>query len=418
MSSSFHCRARDRVGHQDQGRRLGLGHRGRADQGLAGAARQHDDARAAVPERVGRLALVGAQLPLGLVEVDRVRLAVDVPGEVLRRPAELEQRLLEVAALGGVHRDGVVVDAVAEHARDPLGAQHLLQHRPVVRDQHQAVHGVLLQAQPPVPRHRLRDVDEQRVRDGVPAELQQGVDDLLGVVAGRAGVPEAERREPVGVDVLRAALELRERGDRLAALDGLLVVDLEQQGLVALHDQGAVVHPPSLVSRTRDAFLRGRPRACCGRPHAIDLGGLRWARGTTRRRDPAARGSRGALSPGRRLVGPSRGGRGRRTRRPASSGEPCWDSRRRTCSTSVYRSARRTTRRASLPAMARAADECRDLPHRATADYDAARDRCEAVANTLNVQRSPTSDTPLCPSNYICESPQGVKPVAIRTGVR
>ena len=48
-----------------------------------------------------------------------MRLAVDVPGEVLGRPAQLEQRLLEVAALGGVHGDGVVVDPVAEHARRP-----------------------------------------------------------------------------------------------------------------------------------------------------------------------------------------------------------------------------------------------------------------------------------------------------------
>ena len=41
----------------------------------------------------------------------------------------------------------------------------------------------------------------------------QGVDDLLGVVAGGARVPQAERREPVGVDVLGGALELGERRD-------------------------------------------------------------------------------------------------------------------------------------------------------------------------------------------------------------
>ena len=109
-------------------------------------------------------------------------------------------------------------------------------------DEHQAVDGVLLQAQPAVAGHRLGDVDEQRVRDGVPAVGQQRVDDLLGVVAGGAGVPEAERGEPVGVDVLRAALELGEGGDRLAAVARALVVDLEQQGLVRLDDEGAVVH--------------------------------------------------------------------------------------------------------------------------------------------------------------------------------
>jgi hypothetical protein len=40
------------------------------------------------------------------------------------------------------------------------------------------------------------------VRDGVAAELQQDVDDLLGVVPGGARVPQTERRQPVGVDVL------------------------------------------------------------------------------------------------------------------------------------------------------------------------------------------------------------------------
>ena len=53
-------------------------------------------------------------------QLDRVRLAVDVPGQVLGRPADLEQRLLEPAALARVHRDGVGVDAGAQHRRDLL----------------------------------------------------------------------------------------------------------------------------------------------------------------------------------------------------------------------------------------------------------------------------------------------------------
>jgi hypothetical protein len=39
-----------------------------------------------------------------------VRLAVDVPGQVLGRPADLEQRLLEPPALARVHQDRVLVD--------------------------------------------------------------------------------------------------------------------------------------------------------------------------------------------------------------------------------------------------------------------------------------------------------------------
>ena len=150
-----------------------------------------------------------------------------------------------------MHDDGVVVDPVAEHPGDLLGAQHLLEHRAVVGDQHQPVDRVLLQPQPAVAGHRLGDVDEQRVRYGVPAVLEQRVDDLLGVVAGGAGVPEAERRQPVGVHVLGRALELGERRDRLAAVRGALVVDLEQQRLVGLDDQGAVIHRASLRTSRR-----------------------------------------------------------------------------------------------------------------------------------------------------------------------
>src|SRR3982750_3430226 len=46
-------------------------------------------------------------------------------------PAQLEQRLLGPAALGGVHRHRVLVDARAEHAGELLRLRHLDQHRPV-----------------------------------------------------------------------------------------------------------------------------------------------------------------------------------------------------------------------------------------------------------------------------------------------
>ncbi len=186
-----------------------------------------------------------------------MRLAVDVPGVVLGRPAELEQRLLEVAALGGVHDHGGVVEAGAEHRLDLLGPQHLLQDRPVGAGEHQPVGRVLLEAEPAVAGHRLGDVDQQRVRYGVAAEREQGVDHLLGVVAGGACVPEAERGQPVGVHVLRGALELGEGCDRLAAVLGTLVVDLEQEGLVGLDDQGAVVHAGSPRRWQRSEQRRG-----------------------------------------------------------------------------------------------------------------------------------------------------------------
>jgi hypothetical protein len=80
------------------------------------------------------------------------------------------------------------------------------------------VHRGLGQLQPPVPAHGVDDVDEQRLRDGVAGEADERVDDLLRVVPGSPGVPQGQRGDAVGVDVLRRAFELREGGDRRAGL--------------------------------------------------------------------------------------------------------------------------------------------------------------------------------------------------------
>ena len=191
-----------------------------------------------------------------------MRLAVDVAREILGGPADLQQHLLDAAALAGVHDDGVVVDAGAQHRRDLLVPQHLLEHRAVEADQHQPVHRALDQLQPAVPGHGVDDVDQQRLRHRVAGEGHQRVDHLLGVVAGGAGVPQRQRRDAVGVDVLGRALQLGERGDRGARRAGQLVVDFEQHRLVGLHDQGAVGHLsiiPTPVTCCRTA-PRIRPR--------------------------------------------------------------------------------------------------------------------------------------------------------------
>ena len=98
-----------------------------------------------------------------------MRLAVDVAGEVLGRPAELEQLLLEVAALGGMHDD-----ACRRRRRAPSSGLILLVLRSTssstgrsVSLQDQAVFGVLLEPEPAVAVHRVGHVDEQGVRHGV-----------------------------------------------------------------------------------------------------------------------------------------------------------------------------------------------------------------------------------------------------------
>ena len=230
------------VGHQDQRRRAGFRHGCRADQGLAGAAGQHDDTGAAVPERVGCHLLVVAQRPAVLFEGDRVLFAIDITGQVLGRPPDLEQHLLDPAPLTVVHHDGVVVEARTQHRCDLLVAQHFLEYRAVEADQRQAVGRVLDELEAAVSRHRVDDVDEQRLRNRVSRVGHQGVDDLLGVVAGGAGVPQSQRCDAVGVDVFGSALQLGERCDRRAGGSGQLMIDLEQHRLVGLHDQRAVGH--------------------------------------------------------------------------------------------------------------------------------------------------------------------------------
>ena len=109
------------------------------------------------------------------------------------------------------------------------------------------MHRGLGQLQPPVATHGVDDVDEQRLRDGIAGEADERVDDLLRVVPGGTGVPQGQRGDAVGVDVLRRAFELGEGGDRRARLGGSRVVDLEQQSLVGLDDQWPVGHDASFL---------------------------------------------------------------------------------------------------------------------------------------------------------------------------
>ena len=100
------------------------------------------------------------------------------------------------------------------------------------------VERVLLQPQPTEPVHRVGDVDQQRAGHRVAAVGEQGVDDLLGVVAGGPGVPQPQRSQSVGVDVLGGALQLGEGRDGHPARVGVRMIDLEQQGLVGLDHRG------------------------------------------------------------------------------------------------------------------------------------------------------------------------------------
>ena len=198
-----------------------------------------------------------------------MRLAVDVTGQILGGPADFQQHLLDPAALAGVDDDGVRIEARTQHRGDLLVTQNLFEHGAVQAHQGQAVGGILDQLQSTVAGHRVDDVDQKRLRHRVAREADQGVDDLLGVVAGRPGVPQCQRGDPVGVHMFRGALELGEWCDRGAGGVGSLVIDLQQNRLVGLHDQRAVGHvrhyPSSAdITDVTRCTANSRIRPCAG----------------------------------------------------------------------------------------------------------------------------------------------------------
>jgi hypothetical protein len=187
-----------------------------------------------------------------------MRFAVDVACEILGGPADLEQHLLDPATLAGVHDDGVILDAGAEHGRNLLVAQHLFKHRTVKAHQRQAMYRVLDQLQPTVTGHGVDDVDQQWLGHRVAGETDQRIDDLFGVMTGSACVPQRQRGNAVGVDVLGRALQLGERRDGGARRTGLLVVNFEQHGFIGLHYQRSVRHWGRSSSSLRLALSPGR----------------------------------------------------------------------------------------------------------------------------------------------------------------
>ncbi len=230
------------VGYQDERCGGADGHGRGTHQRLPGPAGEHHHTAAAGPEIFGGELLVRAKLPAVLVQRDQVRCTVHVAGQVLRRPADLQEQLLELAPLGGVDHNCFAIDPWPQQRLDFLGPDDLFQYRVVVSAHHQAVLGILLQPQPSIPGHGLFDVDQQRMRHREPRVFEQRVQDLLGIQPGSACVPQAQRGEAVTVHVFRGAFQFGEGGNGVPRLGGQFMVHLEEDGFITLDDQRAVVH--------------------------------------------------------------------------------------------------------------------------------------------------------------------------------
>ncbi len=176
-----------------------------------------------------------------------MRRARRVAGQVLGRPADLEQLLLDVPAGPRVDHERLRRGASDQQRLDALVARHLGQHRGVGRGQQQLAvtvfaDTVALDGQPAVAADRLADVDghRRRHREARPA-LKRG-EHVVGVVAGGARVPQSEPGDAVRVDVLGGTFELREDGEFVARRFGVRVCDFQQHSPVALHDERTVSH--------------------------------------------------------------------------------------------------------------------------------------------------------------------------------
>ena len=175
ISSRFHCRPATVLVTRISVVADACGHRGRADQRLAGAAGQHDHAGAAGPEAARPPPAGTSAAP------SRPRASAIACASPSTYPARSSagQPSLSSACLSRPRSEGCTAMVsssilVAEHPGELLALGDLDQHGPVEGAQHQAVGRVVDQLQPAVPVHRLGDVDQQRVRHRVAGEAAAG----------------------------------------------------------------------------------------------------------------------------------------------------------------------------------------------------------------------------------------------------
>ena len=152
--------AGDGIGDQDERGGFCLGHGRRTDDGFARTTRKYYDARAAGPKGLGGVLLIIAQLPSIMIQCDGMGLAIDVAGEILGRPASLEEGLFKTAALGGRDGDGIRVDAGSEEFSGSAAGK-FFQDGWLIGLEDEAVGWMGVEADAAVTGHGFGDVDKQ-----------------------------------------------------------------------------------------------------------------------------------------------------------------------------------------------------------------------------------------------------------------
>ena len=253
-------------GRQDERGGARGGHGGDADDGFAGAAGQHNDAAAAHAfvatssgKGIDRVLLVRTQgkglvgaLLRGVAQLQVQRSAAGVPGVVLGGVAGFDERLLDHATARGVEHEhgGVGVVTQVQVVGQAFGTSQLVGEFLRVHLQPQVFghaglavgENLLEQPQPAVALGLLAQLADDVARWGEAGVPLQGGDHVVGAVARGPGVPHRERGDAVGVHVLGAFDQLGEAQQVVAGVGVAGVVHLQQEGVVALNDQGAVGH--------------------------------------------------------------------------------------------------------------------------------------------------------------------------------
>ena len=246
---------------QDEGFSLYQSHRGKANHRLARTARQHDYARTAFLgtariENLCRFFLVVAEVEFlsaegSLAQVDGERVAHGVTREVLDREPGVGERHLDVAAALAVHNGVRVVDEFL-HVLGDFGQLADFDEHDLVVGFHDEVAAIVhLEAQQAVAGHVVLDFGNDALRDGVAALAFEAFQHVGCAESGRCGVPKAQVRYLVCMQVLGALDQFGEGSNRVSCRFVGGGIDLDHDFEVALNNNGAIrIHrAPNIVKK-------------------------------------------------------------------------------------------------------------------------------------------------------------------------
>ncbi len=164
--------------------------------------------------------------------------------QILGRIAYSDQPLLEHAPEGRLHLEAVFAQPGAKVFAHPGLPRQLFKQRPIGAHQLEQL-AVAFQPDPAITADQFLQIGLQVGRQGEFAVAGQDSDHFIGRHPRRRRIPKRQRRQAIGMDVLRAFFQVREGGQGIPRLGIALVVHLNQDGAIPLDDQrvcGIVIH--------------------------------------------------------------------------------------------------------------------------------------------------------------------------------